>query len=37
MIALGLKPKKDEVRDIIKKVDKDGSGTIDLEEFKEMM
>lgn len=31
--ALGFEPKKEEVRKMIADVDKDGSGTIDFDEF----
>ena len=31
--ALGFEPKKEEVRKMIADIDKDGSGTIDFEEF----
>jgi len=32
--ALGMEGKKDEVRKLIKEIDGDGSGTIDIDEFK---
>mmetsp|Transcript_51706 Transcript_51706/g.155185 ORF Transcript_51706/g.155185 Transcript_51706/m.155185 type:complete len:150 (-) Transcript_51706:88-537(-) len=37
MRALGFEPKKEEVRKMIAEVDKDGSGTIDFDEFIAMM
>lgn len=33
MRALGFEPKKEEVKKMIADIDKDGSGTIDFEEF----
>ena len=35
--ALGFEPKKEEVKKMIADIDKDGSGTIDFEEFLTMM
>jgi centrin-1 len=35
--ALGFEPKKDEIKKMINDIDKDGSGTIDFEEFLQMM
>ena len=35
--ALGFEPKKDEIKKMISDIDKDGSGTIDFEEFLQMM
>jgi hypothetical protein len=37
MIALGVNPKKAQVKSMIKEVDKDGSGEIDFPEFLHMM
>jgi len=37
MRALGFEPKKEEIRKMIADVDKNGSGTIDFEEFLDMM
>ncbi|KRX10169.1 hypothetical protein PPERSA_08572 [Pseudocohnilembus persalinus] len=37
MKALGFEASKAEVAKLIQEIDKDGSGTIDLEEFKQMM
>ena len=37
MRALGLDAKKDEIRRMINDIDKDGSGTIDFNEFLNMM
>ena len=37
MRALGFEPKKEEIRQMISDIDKDGSGTIDYDEFLEMM
>ena len=37
MRALGFEPKKEEIRKMIAEVDKDGSGTIDFEEFLGLM
>lgn len=37
MRALGFEPKKDEIKKMIADIDKDGSGTIDFEEFLQMM
>jgi centrin-1 len=37
MRALGFEPKKDEIKKMISDIDKDGSGTIDFQEFLEMM
>ena len=37
MRALGFEPKKEEIRQMISDIDKDGSGTIDFDEFLEMM
>jgi Ca2+-binding EF-hand superfamily protein len=33
MRALGFEPKKEEIRKMIADIDKDGTGTIDFEEF----
>lgn len=33
MRALGFEPKKEEIKQMISDIDKDGSGTIDFEEF----
>ena len=35
--ALGFEPKKEEIKKMIADIDKDGSGTIDFEEFLSMM
>jgi hypothetical protein len=35
--ALGFEPKKEEVKKMIADIDKDGSGTIDFDEFLTMM
>ena len=35
--ALGFEPKKEEVKKMISDIDKDGSGTIDFQEFLQMM
>jgi Ca2+-binding EF-hand superfamily protein len=35
--ALGFEPKKEEIKKMISDIDKDGSGTIDFNEFLEMM
>ena len=37
MRALGFEPKKEEISKMIQDIDKDGSGTIDFDEFLEMM
>jgi len=37
MRALGFEPKKEEIRKMIADIDKDGSGTIDFDEFLTMM
>ena len=37
MRALGFEPKKEEIRKMIADIDADGSGTIDFQEFLEMM
>ncbi|CAI8038003.1 Caltractin [Geodia barretti] len=37
MRALGFEPKKEEIRRMIADIDKDGSGTIDFNEFLHMM
>ena len=37
MRALGFEPKKEEIKKMISDIDKDGSGTIDFEEFLQMM
>ena len=37
MKALGIYLKKDAVKEMMKKVDKDGSGTIELDEFMALM
>ena len=37
MRALGFDAKKDEIRRMINDIDKDGSGTIDFNEFLSMM
>mmetsp|Transcript_3851 Transcript_3851/g.5092 ORF Transcript_3851/g.5092 Transcript_3851/m.5092 type:complete len:117 (+) Transcript_3851:101-451(+) len=37
MRALGFEPKKEEIRRMIAEIDKDGSGTVDFEEFLAMM
>ena len=37
MRALGFEPKKEEIKKMIADIDKDGSGTIDFEEFLQMM
>ena len=34
---LGFEPKKEEIKKMISDIDKDGSGTIDFEEFLQMM
>ena len=35
--ALGFEPKKEEIKKMISDIDKDGSGTIDFDEFLQMM
>ena len=35
--ALGFEPKKEEIKKMIADIDKDGSGTIDYDEFQTMM
>jgi centrin-1 len=37
MRALGFEPKKEEIKKMISDIDKDGSGTIDFQEFLDMM
>jgi Ca2+-binding EF-hand superfamily protein len=37
MRALGFEPKKEEIKKMISDIDSDGSGTIDFNEFLEMM
>ena len=37
MRALGFEPKKEEIKKMIADIDKDGSGTIDFDEFLMMM
>ena len=37
MRALGFEPKKEEIKKMIADIDKDGSGTIDFDEFLQMM
>ena len=37
MRALGFEPKKEEIKKMITDIDKDGSGTIDFDEFLHMM
>ena len=37
MRALGFEPKKEEIKKMISDIDTDGSGTIDFQEFLEMM
>ena len=37
MRALGFEPKKEEIRNIILDVDRDGSGTIEYNDFLEVM
>ena len=37
MRALGFEPKKEEIKKMIADIDKDGSGTIDFNEFLELM
>ena len=37
MRALGFEPKKEEIKKMISDIDKDGSGTIDFNEFLQMM
>ena len=37
MRALGFEPKKEEIKKMIADIDKDGSGSIDFEEFLDMM
>ena len=37
MRALGFEPKKEEIKKMISDIDKDGNGTIDYQEFLEMM
>lgn len=37
MRALGFEPKKDEIRKMIAEIDRSGSGTIDFNEFLELM
>ena len=37
MRALGFEPKKEEIKKMIADIDKDGTGTIDFQEFLGMM
>lgn len=37
MRALGFEPKKEEIKKMISDIDKDGSGTIDFQEFLDLM
>lgn len=37
MRALGFEPKKEEIKKMIQEVDRDGSGSIDYNEFLQMM
>lgn len=37
MRALGFEPKKEEIKKLIAEIDKDGSGTIDFNEFLDLM
>ena len=37
MRALGFEPKKEEVKKLIAEVDKEGSGTIEFQDFLELM
>lgn len=37
MRALGFEPKKEEIKKMISDIDKDGNGTIDFNEFLDMM
>jgi Ca2+-binding EF-hand superfamily protein len=37
MKALGIYLKRDDVKEMMRKADKDGNGTIDFEEFQELM
>lgn len=37
MRALGFEPKKEEIKKMISDIDRDGNGTIDFNEFLEMM
>jgi centrin-1 len=37
MRALGFEPKKEEIKKMISDIDKDGPGTIDFNEFLELM
>ena len=37
MRALGFEPKKEEIRRMMADIDKDGSGTIDFDEFMQLM
>lgn len=37
MRALGFEPKKEEIKKMIADIDKEGSGTIDFEDFLAMM
>ena len=37
MRALGFEPKKEEVKKMIAEVDKEGSGTIEFQDFLELM
>lgn len=37
MRALGFEPKKEEIKKMIQEIDKNGSGTIDFNEFLELM
>ena len=37
MRALGFEPKKEEIKKMIADIDKDGSGSIDFNEFLQMM
>ena len=37
MRALGFEPKKEEIKKMISDIDKDGNGTIDFQEFLDMM
>ena len=37
MRALGFEPKKEEIKKMINEIDRNGSGTIDFNEFLELM
>ena len=37
MRALGFEPKKDEIKKMVNDLDRDGDGTVDFQEFLQMM